>query len=163
MATAALMTALLFSSCQFSKGVKKDLATGLTATYNGFSIDDIYLSDENNQQITSNVVELGTQIKVIANGVNNYVVKDGRVFPGCLIVLTDNHNNELLRLPDAFDHLAEGKLKEEASVLTASLNTGSPMQEGATYHLHVKFWDKLKPTNHITADVNLVMKKNPEQ
>jgi len=39
-----LFASFLFSSCNFSKGVKKDLSTGLSASYNGLSIEDIYLN-----------------------------------------------------------------------------------------------------------------------
>jgi hypothetical protein len=150
--------AFAFSSCQFSKGVKKDLSTGLTASYNGFSIEDIFLVNEQNEKLNSNVIELGAEVKVMATGVENYRVKDGRVYPGCTLILTDKDRAELLNIPDLFANLPEGKAQNEAGTLVATLTTGEPMAPGETYHLHVKFFDKLKPASHITADVQLVVK-----
>lgn len=154
-----MLLALAFSSCQFSKGVKKDLSTGLTASYNGFSIDDIFLVNEQNEKLNSNTIELGAEVKVMVTGVENYQVKDGRVYPGCTLMLTDKNKAELLNIPDLFADLPEGKSKDEAGTLVATLTTGEPMAPGETYHLHVKFFDKLKPASHITADVELVVKR----
>jgi hypothetical protein len=162
-AAALLLPLMYLSSCQYSMGVKKDLSTGLKASYNGLDPDDIFLTGDENMRLTSNIIEPGSEINVVATGVENYEVKDGRVFPGCQIILTDKDNNELLHLPDAFADLPEGKSKQEATMLTATLTTGSPMQSGETYHLFVKFWDKLKSSSHITAEVDLVMKQESAQ
>ena len=97
-----LFISLITISCQFSKGVKKDLNTGLTASYNGFSIDDIFLTDGDRNRLDNNKISLGTTLLVMATGVKNFVEKNGRVFPGCTIVLTDKDKKQLLHLPDAF-------------------------------------------------------------
>ncbi|MGF2412225.1 hypothetical protein [Ferruginibacter sp.] len=146
-------------SCNFSKGVKKDLGTGLTASYNGFGMDDIYLTDATGNRLNNNKISLGSKIAVVADGVDYFETKDGKVFPGCRIVLTDKNKKEVLSLPDAFSDMVNGSTAAEAKTLQASLNTGDPMVVGETYHLSVRFFDKNKKENEIVADVDILMKE----
>jgi len=148
---------ILFYSCQFNKGVKKDLNTGLTASYNGFSMDDIFLTDGDRNRLSNNKIVLGTKLLVIATGVNHYVDKNGRVFPGCTIILTDKNKKELLNIHDAFEDMKEGTPSNQAETLQAQLDTGSPMLPGETYHLAVRFFDKNKKENEIVANVDLLV------
>ncbi|HEY6435197.1 MAG TPA: hypothetical protein VIY47_01290 [Ignavibacteriaceae bacterium] len=148
---------VLFCACNFSKGVKKDLATGLSASYNGFAVTDIFLADNSDNRLSSNKIPLGSEIKIIADGVENYVVKEGKVYPGCSIWLTSKDGKELLFVPDAFSDLKDGKVQNEARALKALLTTGEPMVAGETYHFKAVFFDKLKKENTITAEVDLLM------
>lgn len=154
-----LCIVLFYCSCSggFSKGIKKDLSTGLTATYNGFALEDIYLS-ANDSRLSNNKVALGDKVSIMASGVNNFTEKEGKVFPGCTIILTDNAGKELLNLPDAFADMAAGTAKEQASTLRAQLNTGDPMVAGATYHLKARFFDKNNAASEIVANVDITMK-----
>ena len=146
---------LIFSSCQFSKGVKKDLNTGLSASYNGFKLDDIYLADETGKRLSDNKINLGTRVFMIANGVDYFTEKDGKVFPGCQIILTDKSKTEILNLPDAFAEMTKGTTAAEAKVLQASLTTGQPMVSWETYHLLVRFYDKNDKEKEIVSNVDL--------
>ena len=147
----------LVSACNFSKGVKIDVNTGLHASYNGFGVDDIYLADQSNNKLSSNKITMGAEVKIIADGVVNYVSKEGKVYPGCTIILTDTAGKEILKVPDAFSDLTDGKPQNEARALKATLTTGNPMLAGETYHLKAIFYDKLKKENTITAEVDLLM------
>jgi hypothetical protein len=150
----------LLLSCggNFSKGVKKDMTTGLASNYNGFAVDDIYLTDKNGTKLNSNKIVLGDEIMVIASGVDNYKLVDGKAFPGCTIILTDKNKKEILNLPDAFSSLNNGVSASEATELKATLTTGAPMQAGETYQLYVHFFDKKQTTSVITSTVDIVMK-----
>ena len=143
----------------FSKGVKKDLTTGLSASYNGFALEDIYLTDAKGNKLSDNKISLGTPLAIEAAGIENFVEKDGKVFPGCTIVLTDKAGKEILNLPDAFAEMKAGTTPAESKVLQASLNTGSPMLIGETYHLKVRFFDKNKKESEIVSNVDLMMKE----
>ena len=156
---AVLCIALFYCSCSggFSKGIKKDLSTGLTATYNGFALEDIYLSS-NDSRLSSNQVTLGDKVSIMASGVNNFTEKEGKVFPGCTIVLTDTAGKELLNLPDAFADMVAGTTKDQATTLRAQLNTGDPMVAGATYHLKARFFDKNNAASEIVANADITMK-----
>ena len=146
------------ASCNFSKGVKKDLNTGLAVSYNGFAVEDAYLAqnDETNK-MSDNKLALGSRVHVVLTGVDNYAETDGKVFPGCTIILTDQSGKELLNLPDAFSDASGGLNKAEATTLRATITTGDPMQAGATYHLKCRFYDKKKAENEIITHVDLVM------
>ncbi|MDP3312747.1 hypothetical protein [Lutibacter sp.] len=146
-------------SCQYSKGVKIDLATGLSTSYNGLTIDDIYLADENGNRLGDNKITMGSKLAVVATGVDYFTEKDGKVFPGCSILLTDKTGEEILNLPDAFADMVNGTTASEAKILQASLNTGDPMIVGETYHLYVRFYDKNNKENEIVANVDLLMKE----
>lgn len=148
---------VLVGACKFSTGIKKDLSTGLTSVNKGLSVEDIYLTVDGNK-LSSNVIALGKEVVLIADGVDYYQVKDGKVYPGCRIILTDKAGKEILNLPDAFAEQTTGLEKDKAAVLRATLTTGSPMQVGETYHLNVRFFDKNKKENEIVSDVDLVMK-----
>ncbi len=156
-----LFGSIMFSLCScsggFSKGVKKDLSTGLTSSYNGFAVEDIYLAVDDNK-LSTNKITLGKQIELIADGVDYYQVKDGKVNPGCRIILTDKAGKEILNMPDAFaEQPALDKTK--AAALRAIVTTGSPMQVGESYHLNVRFFDKNKTESEIVSDVDLIMKE----
>ncbi len=154
---ACIVFALYSCSGSFSKGVKKDLSTGLTSSYNGFAVADIYLAVDGNK-LSTNKISLGKELMLIADGVDYYEVKDGKVNPGCTIILTDKAGKELLNLPDAFAE--QGTLdKTNAASLKATITTGSPMQVGETYHLRVRFFDKNKKESEIVSDVDVVMKE----
>jgi hypothetical protein len=156
-----LFTCILFTLCScsgsFSKGVKKDLSTGLTSSYNGFAVEDIYLAVDDNK-LSTNKIALGKKVELIADGVDYYQLKDGKVNPGCRIILTDKAGKEILNLPDAFAEQAALD-KAKAASLKATLTTGSPMLAGETYHLNVRFFDKNKKENEIVSDVDLVMQE----
>ena len=150
---------LSISACNYSKGVKKDLATGLSASYNGLTIEDIYLADSAGNRLSNNRIPLGNKIAIVATGVDYFESKEGKVFPGCRILLTDKNKKEVLNLPDAFSEMVNGTPESEVKTLQASLNTGNPMLVGETYHLSVRFFDKNKKENEILADVEILMKE----
>ncbi len=150
-----LLTASIIS-CNFSKGVKKDLNTGLSISYNGFAVEDVYLMDTSANKLNSNIVSLGNVVLIRATGVENYQEKDGKVYPVCSILLTDKAGKEILNIKDAFAELKDGVNASDAKVLTASVNTGNPMIAGETYHLTTTFFDKQKADNTIACNVDLV-------
>jgi hypothetical protein len=154
-----LLIALIFSisSCEFSKGVKKDLTTGLSTSYNGFKLDDIYLADGGGNRLSNNNIKLGAKVLMVATGVDYFTENGGKVFPGCQIILTDKNKTELLNLPDAFADMTSGVAVADAKTLNATLNTGDPMVSGETYHLFVRFYDKNNKEKEIVSNVDLKM------
>jgi hypothetical protein len=152
-----LITPFFLGGCEFSVGAKKDLNTGLSASYNGLSADNIFLAGANDSALTNNEVVLGSKVKIIADGVDNFKVVDNKVFPGCTILLLSAANDSIIFIPDAYQDLTDGKAANEANYLTASLNTGDPMQVNGTYLLKVKFYDKQDTTHFIAAECSLKM------
>jgi hypothetical protein len=152
----AAIAITLFTSCNFSKGVKKDLTTGLSTSYNGFAIGEVYLTVDENK-ITTNKIVMGKVVNIIADGIENYTIKDGKVYPGCTITLTDKAGKEIVNVADAFADMNAGVDKDKASLLTATLNTGNPMQVGETYHIKARFFDKQNKESEILSNVDIVM------
>src|SRR4051812_27172466 len=87
---------ILFAGCNFSKGTQKDLRTGLSFNYNGFRVQDVFLVNSANQRMTDNKVKLNTQIAIVAIGVDNYALKDGKVFPGMMLLVTDKNGTPVI-------------------------------------------------------------------
>lgn len=157
---ALAMTALIAAcSGSFSKGIKKDLGTGLTTSYSGLAIEDAYLTDAGSNRLTDHTIALGSKLAVVATGVDYFKEKEGRVFPGCTILLTDPSGKEILNIPDAFAEMTAGTAVADAKVLQATINTGDPMLVGATYHLKTRFFDKQHPASEIVSEVDLTMKQ----
>lgn len=158
--TCFAITALIAAcSGSFSKGIKKDLSTGLTTSYSGLAIEDAYLTDAGSNRLSDHTIVLGSKLAVVATGVDLFKEKEGRVFPGCTILLTDKSGKEILNIPDAFAEMTTGTAVADAKVLQATLNTGAPMQAGETYHLKTRFFDKQNPASEIVSEVDLTMKQ----
>lgn len=150
-----LISAFFFIGCEFSAGVKKDLNTGLSSGYKGLSADNIFLAGADDSPLENNEVALGSKVKIIADGVTNFKEVNSKVYPGCSILLVGPANDSIFYMPDAYQDLADGKLANEATYLTASLNTGDPMQANGTYLLKVRFYDKQDTTRFIKAECPL--------
>jgi hypothetical protein len=157
--TSSILTAcaLFLWSCNFSVGTNKDFTTGLSYNYNGFAVDEVLLVGPDNVAMSNNEVQLNTEIAIVAQGITNYDLKDGKAFPGLMLSLTDKAGNSILDEADLFAN-GEGYSATDASILRGSLTVGAPMKSGETYHLKTRIWDKTKPENELTAEVDIVVK-----
>jgi hypothetical protein len=151
----------IYTGCNFSVGAKADLATGLATTYKGFSIEDAYVTIEDSTgetKLGTNEIPLGKVVNVRITGVDNFAEKEGKVFPGCTIILSDTSGKELLNLPDIFESQNGGVKKEDATNLRAKLTTGEPMMPGEKYLLHTRFFDKKNKDSEIECKIFLIIK-----
>lgn len=146
--------ALFLLSCNFSVGTKKDLMTGLGYSYNGFGVEEVLLVGPDNIAKKDNKVEVDTRIAIVAQGLSNYVLKDGKAFPGIELVVTDKEGNVVMGTEDLFAESA-GYSPEDASVLRGTITVGEPMKSGETYHIMMRVWDKNKIESTLTADVDI--------
>ncbi|MFM8911835.1 MAG: hypothetical protein ACKOE6_02800 [Flammeovirgaceae bacterium] len=139
---------LLLAAC--SKGIKKDLTTGLTTRYNGFAVEEIILVDSADQTLSSTQVPLDSRFSIVMQGIANYQEKEGKVFPGLSLTVTDGQGTAVIGEADLFAS-SEGYSADEASVLRATVTVGSPMQSGQTYHCKVRVFDKQKAESEIVC------------
>ncbi|HET7178846.1 MAG TPA: hypothetical protein VFI14_03940 [Chryseosolibacter sp.] len=146
--------ALVWCSCEFSAGTKKDLRTGLSVSNKGFSFDDSYLVGPDNTRKADNKVPLNSTVAIVVQGIDHYVLKDGKAFPGLMLTVTDKDGKPVL---DEQDLLAEydGVAPTDAAVLRGTVTVGNPMQSGETYHVKMRVWDKNKFENEINAEVDI--------
>lgn len=151
-----VLSSIIFAGCNFSKGAKKDLRTGLSFNYNGFMVQDVLLIDPANQRMTDNKVKLNTQILIVALGVNNYGIKDGKVFPGMMLLVTDKNGTPVINAADLFEG-DQGHPPASAAELRTAITVAQPMVSGETYHVKVHIWDKVKTDNVLNEEVDLVV------
>jgi predicted small secreted protein len=151
-----ILGCLVLGGCNFSKGTKTDLRTGLSFSYNGFIVRDMLLIDAANKRMTDNKVQINTQIAIVALGLNNYGIKDGKVFPGMMLLITDKKGAPVLKADDLFAN-DQGHPPAAAAELRGDITIAKPMVAGETYHVKVHIWDKVKADNKVDADVDLVV------
>lgn len=148
----------LFSACHFSVGTSKDFNTGLKESHNGFTVSNVFLANKAGQHLTSNKVKMDSTFTIVATGVENYKLNDGKVYPGCELTLKDKAGKVLGSIPDLMADLAKnGLVPTGATTLTAMLSLHRPFISGETYHITARFFDKNEPKNVITADVDVLL------
>ena len=152
----ALLNCLIFAGCNYSKGAKKDLLTGLSFSYNGFVVRDVLLIDPTNKRMTDNKVQINSRIAIVALGLNNYGLKDGKVFPGMMLLVTDKKGTPILNAADLFAG-DQGHPPAEATELRGDITIAKPMIAGQTYHVKVRIWDKVKTDNELNAETDVVV------
>lgn len=148
---------VLVTSCNFSAGVKKDFGTGLSYEYNGFNVEEVAFVNSSNERAANNEVSLNTQVAIIAEGLTNYELKDGKAFPGLFLSVKDKSGSAVIDEADLFSG-TEGFSADDASVIRGSITIGEPMESGNTYDVVMRIWDKNKPENQLTATMEIVVK-----
>ncbi|SEO47154.1 hypothetical protein SAMN05192574_108204 [Mucilaginibacter gossypiicola] len=156
LAALIILCCIILAGCNFSRGVKTDLITGLKISYKGFGVQDAILLDAGGKKINSNKVQLNTKIAIAALGVEHYGLKDGKAYPGLSLLVTDKNGKTLLNAADLFEN-TEGYAPAQAAQLQGTITVGSPMASGQSYHVKMHIWDKVTPTNEINADVDLIV------
>ena len=151
------MAALMLWACNFSVGSNKDFVTGLSYSYDGFGVDEVLLVGPDNEVMPNNEVDLNTKVAIVVQGISNYELRDGKALPGLMLRLTDKEGIAILDEADLFAD-GDGYPPADAAVLRGSVTVGDPMKSGETYHLKMRVWDKAKPENELTADVDLVVR-----
>jgi len=149
-----IIPASIIQSCNFSAGTKKDFTTGLSHTYNGFTVEEAYLVGPDNTILSSNKIPLNSQIAIVVQGIGNYVLKDDKAFPGLSLTVTDSKKAAVLDNADLFAG-TEGYSTTDASVLRGTVTVAQPMKAGETYHIKMRIWDKNKTESEIIAEVDI--------
>ena len=149
-----VLSALVWCSCEFSAGKKKDFNTGLSVSNDGFTLEESYLVGPDNTRKADNKVPLNSTVAIVVEGIENYELKDGKAYPGLMLTVTDAAGNAVL---DEQDLLADnsGFVPSDAAVLRGTVTVGSPMRSGETYHVTMRVWDKNKFENEIVAEVDI--------
>lgn len=125
-----------------SAGVKLDANTGTKTSYSGFSVDEIYVVDAEDKQLSTNEIPLDTKFSIVYQGIENYTVKDGKVFPGLSLQVTDASGADVLNEADLLASYIEGVSPEDGAIMRGSVTVGEPMKSGETYHCKIRVFDK---------------------
>lgn len=106
--------------------------------------------------MTDNKAQLNTQIAIVALGINNYGLKDGKAFPGMMLLVTDKKGTPVLNAADLFA-ADQGHPPASATELRGDITISKPMAAGETYHVKVRIWDKVKTDNEIDIETDLIV------
>ncbi len=138
----SLLLVLIFSACSGKKiaGVKKNLSTGLTSTYHTMALESAILM-MNDEVLNHTDIPLGERFLLINENVTGLQEQDGKVSVGCSLRISDENGKVLLDEKDLFAG-DDVFVKEEATRLKCTINTGKPMEWEKNYQLQVVFWDK---------------------
>jgi len=156
-ALATVSICLIAWSCNFSKGIKTDLVTGITTSYNGFAIEQISVVDGDDNQLSKSEVALDSKFSIVYEGIENYTLKDGKAFPGLSLHVTDAAGNDILNEVDLFASSVDGYSPTDASVLRGSVTVGDPMKAGETYHCKMRVFDKQNPESEIVSELDFTV------
>ncbi|MBU0648197.1 hypothetical protein KJ855_03375 [Patescibacteria group bacterium] len=151
-----LVVTLVGCEANFSKGVNKDLLSGLKVDNDGLAYDEVYLTVDD-ERTSENMFDIGTEVYMNFTGVDYFEEVDGKVFPGAMMVVADKNGKEILEEDDMFAMYDEdGVLPEQASEMFVSLLIGDPMVEGEQYTWYSKIWDKVGDgTIEATMDIGV--------
>ncbi len=148
-------------ACSFSAGTKTDLKTGLQYSYYGLSLQEVYFVGPENNPLSDNHVEYGSEIALVAEGISNFQEENNLVFPGLSLTVTGEDGTLILNEPDLLSE-STGFSPEDASIMRGSLTIGKPMEAGNTYKMKVVIWDKKKPDHKIESEVPIHVVLLPE-
>jgi predicted small secreted protein len=158
LASSFILSLIVLSGCNFSVGTNKDLKTGLSTTYNGFRVKEVFLGNMDKQHLSSNKIPLNSTFLIIATDVENYTLKDGKAYPGCEITVKDKAGKVLGHIDDAMADVSRNGLEPEmATTLSARATLSPPFEKGKTYNVAVRFFDKQNEKNKINADIDIVL------
>lgn len=149
-----IISVLILSAC--SVGVNKDLLSGLKVSNSGLSYKDAYLSKDN-IKLNSSEFSMGDTIYLYMDGIEGYVEKEGNVQLGASLDVLDADGKKIMDNSDLFSEIGEGVSKEDASVMSLSLITGSPLVSGVKYTWKSRIWDK-NGKGEINAEVEFTIK-----
>jgi hypothetical protein len=153
-----VVVASLCSACNFSAGTNTDFVTGLSYSYKGFRAERVVLVGPDNAAMSSNEVVLNSQVTILVQGLSNYELKNEKAFPGMAMTVTDQTGVAVISEADLFSEGKEGYSPADASSLRSIVTVAQPMVSGETYHVKIRVWDKIKPENELTAEVDLKVK-----
>ena len=85
---------------------------------------------------------MNTECSFVFEGISNFTLKDGNVFPGMTLTVLNESGEEVVVFDDMLASYTEGLSPNDASVLQAALTVGTPMQVSETYTITARVFDK---------------------
>ena len=142
-------------ACNFSNQ-EKNPSTGLSIESDGLSYEKAYLVGPDNTPKNTNQVNLGSNTSIVIEGIENYEPEGGRVFPGLMLTVTDKEGITVINEADLLNN-EKGYQLSDAATVSGIIKVGEPMKSAQTYHVKMIVWDKNKPYNKLTAEIDLIV------
>lgn len=148
-----ILTTIFCISCNFSKGVKKDLKTGLIYSYNGLKVESVTALDSYQKALSSNKLPEGSVLYLLMSNVENYTAVEGKAYFGCSLKVTDTDGNVVFSNDDLYKD-TDGIDINNAHNPVVSVRLVNPIVAG-TYMVETHFYDKKKPENVIDTKIEI--------
>lgn len=153
----AFLIIFITFACDTKKSVHKDLITGLSTEGDGLSCEEVtILSDDKSVQRSS--FYFGEEITINFKNIEGFKGKDGKIFPGMSIVISDKNNDTIIKSDDAYQKYSEG-ISLSPVILKSELTLARPIHSGKNYSLSINIWDK-KGSGKFFAEMNFDVKSN---
>lgn len=138
------------------KATMFDTDTELSTAVSTLRLKNVVIVDSEDNRIAGNIVPMNKKFSIVYEGVSNYLVKDGKVFPKLGLLVADENGQYIINEEDLFAANMEGYTEEEASVLRATVSVGDPMKPGK-YNCTVQIEDKNMPNSFIVSTWSFVV------
>ena len=133
--------AIITTSCNYSKSIKKDLLTGITSKGSTITCNDIYLTVEN-KKVNRSSFNYGEVFVINFQDVMGFVKENGNDFPGMSITVLNTNKDTILFEPDLYEQYSVEGINYNPLLIQAMLTAASPMHSGNKYTMYVHIWDK---------------------
>ena len=130
----------LFSGCQFSKSVNKDLVSGLLTKGDGLSCEEVYLTS-GGEKINRNKFIYGEEFIMNFNNIEGFTEENAAVFPLMSMIVVSTQGDTVLYADDLYSNYPDG-IKLNPLLLTSEITVAAPMESGKEYKLYIKISDK---------------------
>jgi len=130
--------AVLFSACNFSQSINKDLITGATSRGDGLSCDDISIQI-NGEKEKRNTFTYGENVVFAFDGISGFKEENGKVYPEMSMVVLKKENQMVLSELSLLN-LTEGTDLSPLQ-LQANLIANFPHKNNEEYEVQLTIWD----------------------
>jgi hypothetical protein len=132
-------------------GSMLDLNTDLQTGFAAFHLADVYIIDGSDNRITNGNIGAKTKFSIVYEGLGNFSLKDGKVYPKLSIILRGGHDNIMIEENDLLSEYTDGFSPQDVSVLRATVDVSEPITHGE-YFLSITVTDQNnKDANIITT------------
>ena len=133
-----VLVALVFSACNFSKSINKDLVTGATSKGDGLQCNDITIQIDGNKE-NRNTFTFGENVVFVFDGITGFKEENEKVYPEMSIIVVKKENQMVLSEPSLLN-LVEGTSHSPLQ-LQANLIASFPYQNDEEYEVQIAIWD----------------------
>ncbi len=124
-----------------TKGFKGDFDnTNLQTIYEGLTFDKAYLVDGDDKRLEGEEVPLNSKFSIVIEGIKNYNVKDGKVFPTLSIMVTGD-KGPVVNEANVLASYTDGLELDEATTLRATVKVNELMEIGKQYMCAIQLSD----------------------
>jgi hypothetical protein len=152
---------LVITGCNFSKGIKTDLKTGLTYAYNGFRVEGVKAYDTYLKPLKGNKLPETSTLHLEIDNIKGPVETEGKIYPGCSLTVTDKEGNVLIDKDDLYKDTENGLSPEEFVKPIIKVVLANPIVAGKVYTVRARFYDKKKESSYL--EVNMDVELTPSE